>query len=289
MSVAICLNVNDGLVLASDSAASVMTPAGGGGQQGVVNIYNNAEKICNLWRGKPIGMVAVGAGSIGPSSIATLAKDLRVAFAGDDEQRPDWGLAEGEYTIEQVAGRVREFMYEDHYVQATEDLEKKPDIGFFVAGYSAGEPLPEVWEVNIAGGECAPPTLTREGGSSGVSCKGITEPVHRLVFGVDSRLPQVLKQGLGVPDDQIEPAMKVVMNSLINPLVFPGMPIQDAINLAEFLVDLTINYAQFMPGAPVVGGPIDIAAITKHEGFKWIRRKHYYPTDLNPQARGDEA
>ena len=32
--------------------------------------------------------------------------------------------------------------------------------------------------------------------------------------------------------------------------------------------------------------PIEIAAITKHEGFKWIMRKHYFDVRLNP-ADGD--
>jgi hypothetical protein len=65
------------------------------------------------------------------------------------------------------------------------------------------------------------------------------------------------------------------------PLIHDAMPIQDAIDLAEFLVELTKKFIRFHPGAPTVGGPIDIAAITKHEGFKWIKRKHYYSKDVN--------
>jgi hypothetical protein len=30
-----------------------------------------------------------------------------------------------------------------------------------------------------------------------------------------------------------------------------------------------------------VGGPIEIAAITKHEGFKWIERRHFFPPAHN--------
>jgi len=37
-------------------------------------------------------------------------------------------------------------------------------------------------------------------------------------------------------------------------------------------------------GAPTVGGPIEMAAITKHDGFKWIRHKQYYEKRLNPDA-----
>ena len=35
--------------------------------------------------------------------------------------------------------------------------------------------------------------------------------------------------------------------------------------------------------AAPVGGPIEIAGITKHEGFKWVRRKHYFDTAMNPR------
>ncbi len=51
---------------------------------------------------------------------------------------------------------------------------------------------------------------------------------------------------------------------------------------ADFLVHMTKMFSRFGPGAPSVGGPTEIAAITKHEGFKWIKRKHYYEQRLNP-------
>jgi hypothetical protein len=67
------------------------------------------------------------------------------------------------------------------------------------------------------------------------------------------------------------------------PLITEGMPLQDAIELAEFLVDTTIKYQRFSFDEKMVGGPIEIAAISKYEGFKWIKRKHYYSQELNPE------
>lgn len=61
----------------------------------------------------------------------------------------------------------------------------------------------------------------------------------------------------------------------------PSMPVQDAINLADFLVNTAKGYSAFMPGGNTVGGETDIATVTKHEAFKWIKRKHYYPAYLN--------
>ena len=65
-------------------------------------------------------------------------------------------------------------------------------------------------------------------------------------------------------------------------LSVPAMPIQDAIDLAHFLVETTIGFvrlAVFLPKS--VGGAVEIAAITKHEGFRWVQRKSFYPAGLN--------
>ena len=63
------------------------------------------------------------------------------------------------------------------------------------------------------------------------------------------------------------------------------MPIQDAIKFVETLVYVTIQMSKFVPGAQTVGGDIDIAVITKHEEFKWIKRKHYFNKKLNPNDK----
>ena len=59
------------------------------------------------------------------------------------------------------------------------------------------------------------------------------------------------------------------------------MPTIDAIRLADFLVDVTKGYFSFAFGSDIVGGATDLATVTKWEGFKWIRRKHFYPVELN--------
>ena len=61
------------------------------------------------------------------------------------------------------------------------------------------------------------------------------------------------------------------------------MPIQDAIDLAIFLVETAANYSKFTPGDNKIGGPIEVATITKYEGFKWIKRKNYYDKVLNSE------
>jgi len=143
--------------------------------------------------------------------------------------------------------------------------------------------MAEEYQIVIDRGECGPPFLLRPADHSGMTWNGQPEAISRLIFGFAPETPRVLADHLGVPNEQIGPVMEVLTNTLSWQLVQPAMPFQDAIDLAEFLVDLTIKSSRFLPGAPTVGGEIEIAAVSKHEGFKWIRRKHYFSRDLNPE------
>ncbi len=53
--------------------------------------------------------------------------------------------------------------------------------------------------------------------------------------------------------------------------------------MAETLVSLTSFKRRVTPGVETVGGAIDVAVISKGDGFVWIRRKHYFPRELNHQ------
>jgi hypothetical protein len=61
------------------------------------------------------------------------------------------------------------------------------------------------------------------------------------------------------------------------------MPKQELIEFAEALVSITAVERKATSDVGTVGGPIDVAFITKHEGFVWIKRKHYFNKDFNPR------
>jgi len=60
------------------------------------------------------------------------------------------------------------------------------------------------------------------------------------------------------------------------------MPKKDLAVMAEALVNLTSMKRRSTPDAETVGGPTDVAVISKGDGFVWIKRKHYFTADLNP-------
>ena len=58
---------------------------------------------------------------------------------------------------------------------------------------------------------------------------------------------------------------------------------EDLANMAESLVSLTSLIRRMSPGEETVGGPIDVAIISKGDGFIWKKRKHYFERELNEQ------
>lgn len=57
--------------------------------------------------------------------------------------------------------------------------------------------------------------------------------------------------------------------------------INDMANMAESLISITSLQRHMTSSEESVGGPVDVAVITRAEGFKWIRHKLWYDKDMN--------
>lgn len=55
----------------------------------------------------------------------------------------------------------------------------------------------------------------------------------------------------------------------------------DLADMAESLVRMTCLKRHVTTDAESVGGPVDVAVISKGDGFVWIKRKHYFDANLN--------
>lgn len=71
----------------------------------------------------------------------------------------------------------------------------------------------------------------------------------------------------------ISPVMRVVR----------VLPKDELAAMAESLINLTSFKRRVSMEEETVGGPIDVAVISKGDGFIWIKRKHYFESELNPQ------
>lgn len=65
--------------------------------------------------------------------------------------------------------------------------------------------------------------------------------------------------------------------------VIGSLPVADMAALAKSLIELQSLKERVTKPTESVAGPIDVAVITKHDGFVWIERKHYFKPELNPR------
>jgi hypothetical protein len=282
MTIVVTVRVTDGIVLAADSATSFSDASGN-----VIKVYNAANKIFNLVKVWPIGAMTYGAGSIGTESIATLSKNLRDRLSPPKGHMPGQPvdpimLDKSSYTIEDVAAKARDF-FEERYKAAYPQPVPGYFLGYRVCGYSAQAVLPEAWEIRILENSCEGPIRIYENDLFGPRWSGESEALDRLVLGIGSKMGEALV-ALGADRSIVAQTLPGLVNHLYANLYLPAMPIQDAIDLAEFLVETAVKFAYFSLRPATVGGPIEIATITKHEGFKWVTRKHYYSQEFNVEG-----
>ncbi|WP_296890600.1 hypothetical protein [uncultured Methanobrevibacter sp.] len=69
-------------------------------------------------------------------------------------------------------------------------------------------------------------------------------------------------------------------NPILNFIMF--LPKDELSNLAESLINITSLKRKVQDGLETVGGDVDVAVITKGDGFIWTKRKHYFKPELNP-------
>lgn len=62
-----------------------------------------------------------------------------------------------------------------------------------------------------------------------------------------------------------------------------ALPFDELSNLCESLIKVTSLKRKVQSDLETVGGDVDVAIITKGDGFIWTKRKHYFDGELNPQ------
>jgi hypothetical protein len=136
--------------------------------------------------------------------------------------------------------------------------------------------------------------------------EGISPDYERLIWGylekIFSQYPQAVVDYLQLDNAEKENLTQVLLNHskdivkklsenllqykterYIEPIVntVSFLPKEELAEMAESLVNLTSFKRKMSLDAETVGGPIDVAIISKGDGFIWIKRKHYFKPELN--------
>lgn len=87
----------------------------------------------------------------------------------------------------------------------------------------------------------------------------------------------------GIAESFAQTSQKTFQDQYTKPLVntIGSLGVEDLANMTESFVSLTSLVRRMSPREETVGGPIDVAVITKGDGFIWIKRKHYFDPKLN--------
>ena len=257
MSIVACVKVYDGIVLGAESMTQLFA-ATAPGQVQLVKAFSNARKLFQIAT-LPVGVLTYGGGNIGTRSIESFLVEFGESLPQQNSEQ---------VTVEGLATELLKFIkspYEKQYAAMPAD--KKPAIGFYLAGYSTGKHLGSEWEFVLPADQS--PREAREDDQCGASWRGVAVPFTRLYFGLDPRLPDALLAN-GIPKDVVEKLANVA-KGFISPVVFDGMPVQDAVGFCRFILDTTIELATYEIGPASCGGPLQMALVTRNS-FNWVTK-----------------
>jgi hypothetical protein len=260
--------------------------------------FTNATKVFEL-RGLPIVAMTYGVGAIGRRTIGSLVEEWsrhRIAYEKVG------------YTVLEVAQSLGGFVFSRHREhraliqadlvrrqsealskqgegasKASDEIEEFDPVGWMtglvVGGYQPQSPHPFLytWEEPARPGILEGLACVRDhegesgadGPASGVDYWGETLPLDRLFRGYDPALIGALSTAVRGPEiSEIIP----LIDSFKWDLLCEGMPLQDAADLAKFMLQTACAMEKFRDGNPLIGGDLDIAVVTKMK-IHWYERK----------------
>lgn len=277
MSVVIVVKVSEGLVLAADSAATlsgIIEDPQGNKTEGILQTFYNSKKLLQVGENFPIGVLTWGQAFIGPRTIESLVREWEydkhwqsIKIYKDNKKKS------AKYKVKEYAQGLLDYflkLHSDEYRDIPYD--SRPGMGMVVAGYTEGEFFPEIWRFVVPqDSEVHNQRPDIDGKPNfGASWFGIKEPIVRLHFGRDERVINIISEKYGINQDELRQSLSPLQYLI----PFAQMPLQDAIEYANYILNVVIGRFRFVIGPNLCGGEIDIAAITQRD-FTWIKRKSW--------------
>lgn len=263
MSLGIVVKGPEGLVMAADSRVT-LTAVQADGRTVHVN-YDNATKLLSFNNHTHVGVVTYGAAAIGLRSAASYLSEFEAVL--DEES------AGVRIPVLKFAEMFSKFFVSqwDEWQRSQPKEYQGPSMTFVVAGFDEGEPYGKIYLIEIPHSpEPVQQHVQAEG--FGITWGGQRECVDRLFQGFDQRLIPIVADRLSLESDQIE-KLQGVLQELQVPIPLPALPLQDCVDLAIFAIRTTIGYQKLTVGVRGVGGPIDVATITRNNGLRFVQRK----------------
>ena len=264
MSLGIVFKGPEGIVFAVDSRVT-LTGQMPGPTSGTTMVlpatYDTATKLLRVRGHDFVGAITYGLGALGRHEFRT-AHSLMPEFEHELE-------GSKRLSVEDFAGKLSDFFMRQWTAMMSKDYQG-PDMIFLVGGYDEGASYGRVFEMGIPS---KPAPREWNTGTFGVTWGGQRQFTDRIVQGFDDGLPPIIQKFLNLTEEQTSKLRDHIKTQLSVPIPYPFLPLQDCVDLAIFLVRTTITIQNWIVGVRGVGGAIDVATITRTEGFKSIQQK----------------
>lgn len=273
MSLGVAILGPEGVVLAADSRLTLTARRPGAKSHHVVN-FDTATKLLSF--SSPhnhIGVVTYGAAVIGLRSAHSFVPELEVRL--ESEKR---------LSVEEYAKRLGAFFLAQWRKAMPEDHEG-PSIVFIVGGFDPRAAYGRIFVVDIPNN---PEPVEQNAGETefGMTWGGQLQIASRLIHGHDPRLLSIVQEELELGEEEVQQLRSAFNRKLEFRIPYAVMPLQDCVNLATFMISSTIGAQNLSIGVRGVGGPIDVAVITRMEGLRYVQRKLLHAQ--TGQANGQE-
>jgi hypothetical protein len=263
MSICVAFNLSDGVVIAVDSATTMID-----GNGNIANVHLDVDKLFQLG-GLRVGIATYGVASLHDGrTIGSFIREFTlIPENGDLAQLP----------LSEIVERLRAFFF-DHYKQTLEAIHslpfeqiedsKKGDLGLIVGGFSSGGFQSELWQIVVPKNETPnSASIVYQAGNFGVAWFASAAPITRYIKGIDNvlsiRVRTLFQEILGrdLSDDESRRFASILAETEY-PILTAGMPIQSGIACARFLVDFVLGHYRFAETHPIVGGKARIGTVT---------------------------
>jgi hypothetical protein len=259
MSLGVVIKGAEGIVLAADSRVTLA--ARREGQEPIPVNFDNATKLLSF--SEPhnyIGAVTYGAAVIGLRTPHSFIPELEVKLEGKDR-----------LSVEAFAAAMSEFFLRQ-WAQVMPDDYDGPPLTFIVGGYDEGAAYGRVFLLNIP---YSPDPEEQHPGDKnfGMTWGGQLQVASRIINGYDPALPHILQSELDLDEERIGELLSKLRRKLEFSIPYQVLPLQDCVDLATFMVHTTMKAQNLAVGVRGVGGPIDVAIITRTSGLQYVQRK----------------
>jgi hypothetical protein len=265
MSLGIVFKAPEGVVLGADSRVTLTFQGGIGGHQITIPAtYDNATKLLKVENQQYVAAITFGTATIGLTNPRTAH-----SFLPEFERE----LTEGpRLSVEEFAKRLSDF-FERQWNNANMPTTGIADMRFLVAGYNENEAYGRVYELGIPS---MPAPLEQQVNQFGLTWGGQGEITARILNALDDPTINTIQQELQLTPQAMMNLINTIkaQNALRIPYQF--LPLQDCVDLVILLIHTTLRLMNFVTDVRGVGGPIDVAMITRTEGVKYVQAKQIH-------------